>query len=245
VRYEATRLRYGAVQLAMLALFAWGAVGCGVIEAPMTLALEEGSSMDISLNPSSPSPILLGTVELEGGVETLMTAEFNLIAILFQLPVMGVIEVTNLLFAGTPFSILGIDTEEVCTIPDPNGSSGGTVLIDIFDQQINNASIQFVMDLATVIKVGSPVLSGVIPDGFPLVLSVDSEADLTLAEMLGLIAGDASGGMTVTQVLDETFFVTVGPLMLELGVVGELTLSTVNEFPTGPLLDDCIALLGL
>jgi hypothetical protein len=27
--------------------------------------------------------------------------------------------------------------------------------------------------------------------------------------------------------------------------VGELTLSTVDEFPTGMLLDNCIALLGL
>ena len=187
----------------------------------------------------------MGTVDLEGGVETLMTAEIGLFDLLFKRPVLGTLEVTNLLFAGTPFSLLGIPTQEVCTIQDPNTASGGSVLIDIFDHKINNASLQFVMDMATAIKIGNPVLSGAIPDGFPLVLSVDSEADLSLAEMISLISGDAEGGLTITQELDEQFVVNVLGLDLSMGVTGELTLTTVNEFPTGLLLDDCIALLGL
>lgn len=237
-------MRCKALRLAVLVAFAAGGIACGAIEAPMTLALEEGSGMSIYLNPTS-TPILLGDVDLEGGVETLMTTEIGLFDLLFKRPIMGTIEVTDLLFAGTPFSILGIPTEEVCTVPDPNTPSGGTVLIDLFDHQINNASVQFVMDMATAIKVGNPVLAGAIPDGFPLVLTVDSEADLSLAEMLALLSGDAEGGLTITQVLDEVFTVTVVGIPLELGVQGELTLTTVNEFPTGQLLDDCIALLGL
>ena len=238
-------VRYKALRLAVLVAFAASGIACGVIEAPMTLALEEGSSMTISLNPETPNPIVLGTVELEGGVETLMTAEIGLFDLLLKRPVLGTLEVTNLLFAGTPFSLLGIPTNEVCTIQDPNTASGGSVLIDIFDHQINNASLQFVMDMATAIKVGNPFLSGAIPDGFPLVLSVDSEADLSLAEMISLISGDAEGGLSITQVLDEQFVVDVLGLSLSMGVTGELTLTTVNEFPTGLLLDDCIALLGL
>jgi hypothetical protein len=101
------------------------------------------------------------------------------------------------------------------------------------------------MDMATAIKVGNPILAGAIPDGFPLVLSVDSEADLSLMEMLSLMTGDAEGGLSITQTLDEQFEVTVLGAVLSMGVEGELTLTTVNEFPTGPLLDDCIALLGL
>lgn len=234
-----------ALLLTALIAFAAGQVACGVIEAPITLALEEGSSIDIFLNPASPNPPLLGSIDLEGGVDTLMTAEFDLIAILFQQPVFGVIEVNDLLFAGTPFSLLGIPSGEVCTIPDPNVASGGTVLIDIFDRQINNASVQFAMDMATVILVGNPTLGSLIPDGFPLVLSVDAEADLTLTEMLTLLSGDAEGGLSITQVLDEEIVVDLLGTPLPIGIQGELTLSTVNEFPTGPLLDDCIAFLGL
>jgi len=210
----------------------------------MTLALEEGSGMSIYLNPTT-TPVLLGDVQLEGGVDTLMTTQIDLMDLLWHRPIMGTIEVTNLLFAGTPFSILGIPTNEVCTVPDPNTPSGGSVLIDLFDHKINNASLQFVMDMATAIKVGNPVLAGAIPDGFPLVLSVDSEADLSLAEMLSLFAGDTEGGFSITQDLDEVFTVTVVGIPLEMGVLGQLTLTTVNEFPTGALLDDCIALLGL
>jgi hypothetical protein len=238
-------VRCKALRLAILVAFASGGIACGVIEAPITLALDEGSSMTISLNPETPNPIVLGTVDLEGGVDTLMTAEFGLFDLLFKRPVLGTLEIIDLLFAGTPFNLLGIPTNEVCTIQDPNGASGGSVLIDIFDHQINNASLQFVMDMATAIKVGNPVLAGAIPDGFPLVLSVDSEADLTLAEMLTLLTGDAEGVLSITQALDEQFVVTVLGLPISLGIVGELTLTTVNEFPTGALLDDCIALLGL
>lgn len=234
-----------ALLLTALIAFASGQVACGVIEVPMTLALEEGSSIDIYLNPSAPTPPLLGTVDLEGGVETLMTAEFDLIAILFHQPVFGMIEVNDLLFAGTPFTLLGIPTDEVCVIPDPNVASGGTVLIDIFDNQINNASVQFAIDMATAIKVGNPTLANLIPDGFPLVLSVDADADLTLTEMLALLSGDAEGGLTITQELDEVIIVDLLGTQLPIGIEGALTLSTVNEFPTGPLLDDCIAFLGL
>ena len=238
-------MRTKILLLAALTGFASGQVACGVIEVPITLALEEGSAIDLSLNPTTPNPIPLGTIDLEGGVETLMTAEFSLIAILFKQPVFGLIDVTDLLFAGTPFSLLGIPSDEVCTVQDPLVGSGGTVLIDIFDRQINNASLQFVLDLAASIQLGNPVLANLIPDGFPLVLSVDSEADLTLAEMLTLLSGNAEGGLAITQELQEVLEVDLNGIPLEVGVDGQLTLATVNEFPTGALLDDCIALLGL
>lgn len=234
-----------ALQLTAVTVFAASSIACGDIEALMTLALDEGSSMQISLNPDTPNPVLLGTVDLEGGVDTVMTAEIDLFALLFAQPIIGAIEVEDLLFAGTPFDLLGIPTDEVCVIKDPNGASGGTALIDLFDHQPNNASLQFMIDLASRIRVGNPFLAGAIPEGFPLVLEVDSEADLSLAEMLSLISGSGDGGFSVTQELDEQFDVDVAGIPLSLGVTGELSLSTVNEFPTGPLLDDCIALLGL
>lgn len=231
---------------AVVVVFAASSIGCGVIETPITLALEEGSSMDILFNPDSGFPINWGTVELEGGVTTLMTAEIDFVDVLLRKPVVGMIEVQDLLFGGTEFRIFGTPTGEVCTTQDPNGGSGGTVLIDIFDRQVNNASLQFQVDLATVIEVTNPGIATQVPGGLPLTLQVDSEADLTLGEMLALISGDSDGRIRLTQVLDERVaLVLAGGFPINLGIVGELTLSSVNEFPTGPLLDTCIAALGL
>lgn len=231
---------------AVVVAFVASSVGCGVIESPITLALEEGSSMDILINPDSAAPINGGTVELEGGVETLMTAEIDFFDVLRRRPVVGMIEVGDLLFGGTEFQIFGIPTGAVCTTQDPNGASGGTVLIDIFDRQVNNASLEFRVDLASVIEVTNPAIAGLLPGGLPLTLQVDSEADLTLAEMLALISGDSDGRIMITQMLDERTALTLGAgAPIDIGIVGELTLSSVNEFPTGPLLDTCIAALGL
>jgi hypothetical protein len=238
-------VRKKALELAILVAFASGSVACGVIEAPAILALDEGSAIDITVNPDTPNPLPVATVALEGGVVTLMSVEIDLFHLLLTLPATGTIEVTDLLFAGEPFTLFTLPTGAVCTIPDPNGSSGGTVSLDIFDQQLNNASLEFAMDVATAIVVENPSLSGPFPDGLPIGLAVDSEADLTLIELIGLISGSAEGAITVTQPLSERFIVPFLNLEIPLGVDGVLTLTTVDAFPTGPFLDDCIDFLSM
>lgn len=238
-------MRKKAPLLALLVALSSGSIACGVIEAPAILALDEGSAMDLIVNPDTPNPLPVGTVGLEGGAATLMTVDIGLFDLLFGQPIDGTVEVTDLLFAGTPFSLFGFPTGAVCTIPDPNSASSGTVSIDIFDQQLNNASVDFVMDLATAIVVENPDLSGPFPDGLPLNLAVDSSADLTLAELFGLISGNAEGVLSISQPLSERFDIQILGLTIPLGIEGELTLTTVNAFPTGQLLDDCIAFLAL
>lgn len=233
------------LELTLLVAFASGTVACGVIEAPAILALDEGSQMEVIVNPDTPNPLPVGTIGLEGGAVTLMTVEIGLFDLLFGQPIDGTVEVTDLLFAGTPFSLFGFPTGAVCTIPDPNSDSSGTVSIDIFDHQLNNASVDFAMDLAAAIVVENPDLSGPFPDGLPLSLEVDSSADLTLAELIGLISGNAEGTLTISQPVSERFDVKVLGLTIPLGVEGLLTLTTVNAFPTGPLLDDCIEFLSM
>jgi hypothetical protein len=216
-----------------------------MIEAPAILALDEGSAMDLIVNPDTPNPLPVATIGLEGAAATLMTVDIGFFDVLLGLPLDGTVEVTDLLFAGTPFSLFGFPTGAVCTIPDPNSASTGTVSIDIFDQQLNNASVSFAMDLATAIVVENPDLSGPFPDGLPLNLAVDADADLTLAELLALISGNAEGVLTITQPLSERFDIQILGLTIPLGIEGALTLTTVNAFPTGPLLDDCIEFLSL
>ena len=232
-------MRNKALKLVALLVFAMGAIGCGQIQMPMTLALEEGSGIDIAMVGAGGNEIPLGRTELEGGVETTMTATIDLLALLLNIPIFGVISIDNLLFGGSEFLILGIPTGTVCTIPDPNGSSSGSVLIDLA-----NGHIDFVMDLDTAIKVTSPILGAAIPDGFLFTMAVDDGADMTLAELLDMAFGNADGVLSMTQDLDVLMDTEVGGFPLTLHITGGLTLSTANEFPTGDMLDDCIAYLA-
>jgi hypothetical protein len=232
-------MRNKALRLVVLLGFAVGAIGCGEIQMPMTLALDEGSAIGIALVGVWGDEIPLGTTELEGGVETSMTATIDLAALLLKVPIFGIIEIDDLLFAGSEFAILGIPTGTLCTIPDPNGSSGGSALIDFA-----NSRIDFVMDLDTAIKITNPVLGNLIPDGFLFTMSVEEGADVTLAELLEMAFGNADGVLSITQDLDVSIVAEVLGSALPLHVTGQLTLSTANEFPTGDMLDECIAFLA-
>jgi len=227
-----------ALKTAILAACVATSVACGQIEVPMTLALDsENSAIDLTIPSSAPAPT--ASIGLEGGVETNMVAEISLLSILFAQPVMGTIEIVDLLFGGTPFSILGVSTEEVCVVVDENAAAGGTVLIDIFQGHID-----FNMSLATAILIGNPVLGGVIPDGFPFAIDVMSGADLSLIEMLALLGGNADGGLAIEQNFSEEIVVDIGGLMIPIGIDAAISLATANEFPTGMLIDDCIAFLA-
>jgi hypothetical protein len=238
-------VRKKALELAVLLAFASGSIACGVIEAPAILALDEGSSLDLNLNPDSPNPLFVETIDLEGGVATLMSVDIDLFALLFGLPIEGTVGVTDLLFAGEPILLFGFPTGAICTILDPTLPTGGDVSIDIFDHQLNNASVDFAMDVATTILVENPDLSGPFPNGLPIALAVNSSADLTLAELLGLISGNAEGVLTIDQPVSERFEIQILNLNLLLGADGVLTLTTANAFPTGPNLDACIEFLSL
>jgi hypothetical protein len=232
-------MRNKALKMVVLLGFAVGAIGCGEIQMPMTLALDEGSAIDIAFVGAGGVEVPLGTTALEGGVETIMTATIDLVALLLKIPIFGIIEIDDLLFGGSEFAILGIPTGTVCAVPDPNGSSGGSVLIDFA-----NSRIDFVMDLDTAIKITNPTLGSLIPDGFLFTMSVEEGADVTMAELLEMAFGNADGVLSITQDLDVFMQAEVLGSALPLHVTGQLTLSTANEFPTGAMLDDCIAFLA-
>jgi len=227
-----------ALKIAILGAFVATSIACGQIEVPMTLALDaEASSIELTIPAGAPEPT--ADIGLEGGVETLMVAEISLIDLLFSQAVLGTIEVTDLLFGGTPFNILGISTEEVCVVVDDNAAGGGTVLIDIFQGHID-----FNMTLATAILIGNPILGGVIPDGFPFEISVMEGADLSLVEMLALLGGNTDGGLAIEQNFSEVIEADIGGLIVPIGVNASISLATANEFPSGMLIDDCIAFLA-
>ena len=60
-------MRKKAPLLALLIALSSGSIACGVIEAPAILALDEGSAMDLIINPDTPNPLPVSTIGLEGG----------------------------------------------------------------------------------------------------------------------------------------------------------------------------------
>jgi len=79
-----------------------------------------------------------------------------------------------------------------------------------------------------------------VPGGLPFPFALQSTVPFTIQDGLALAAG--TGGFTVTQQLDETVPLTIDVLSFDLGVGGQITVSSTDTFPTSPLLDTCIAL---
>jgi hypothetical protein len=243
-------MRAKALKLLVLLGFTVGAIGCGAIQVPVIFALEEGSAITIAVPGLGPggSELVLGTTYLEGGIETTVAVDIDPPSLFRdRLPVSGVMEISDLLFGGSEFDILGNPTGTICTVPNPNGALSGDALLDIFDDQgkrLRDVHIDIDMVLDTAIKITDPVLGGAIPDGFPFTISVSDAADLAVPEVIAVVNGNADGVLSITQPHDETFVTEVLPgLFLPLHITGELILTTANAFPTGLLIDECIAFL--
>jgi len=69
-------------------------------------------------------------------------------------------------------------------------------------------------------------------------------SDLRLAELLALAFGNPDGGPTVEQELNDVIDVEIIGNPLHIGIPGGITMATVNELPTGLLVDRCIDFLA-
>ncbi len=228
------------LKLTLIAMFAMGSIACGEIEMPMILALQgEDNSINMTMFPDTPTAQSF-TIDLEGGVETRMVISLSLLDLIFQHGVFAQIVIDDLLFGGTPFAILGQSTDEVCVVVDEAaGGGGGMAFVDIFQ-----GLISFDMSLATAVLIGSPLLGGAIPDGFPFAMDIQETAEMSLIDMLGLAFGSADGGFAISQTISDSMIVDVLGLQIPIDIESSMTLGTANEFPTGDLLDDCYAFLA-
>lgn len=228
-------IRSQALRLLAISLFAGHTVACGEITFPLTLATEGDNFIDITIPANGTNT---QTTFIDGGVEATLFAEFNLFDLIFQNPILGVLQFDDLLFAGTEFAILNVPTGAVCIGPDPLISGGGTTTIDIFDQ-----FIAFDAQLATVIEVEEPFIANQFPGGLPFPIDISSTAPFSLLDLIGLLAGTGSG-LAVSQDIDEIIEVPIFGFPIPTLIQGTFTLGTANALPSSPELDFCETLLS-
>lgn len=217
---------------ALVVAVATGSFGCN-LSIDQTLALEEGSALEIEVPAGSGT---VAVASLEGGTVFNIDIAIGFFDILFG-NIDGDVSVGEILFASNGFNLLGIDTQELCVVPDPADPGGGSFAADIF-----GGSATFDVSINTRGLVGNPALAAAIPDGFAFPFNLQSTVPLTLADMIGLLTG--GGGLSVSQELDETFDAQVGPITVPLHIGGELALGSADAFPTSPLLDACLAIIA-
>jgi hypothetical protein len=217
---------------AAVTVLAMHSVACS-LQIESTLALEDGSAMELEIPSGSPNVV---SVPIEGGTVMGIDVGIGLLDLLFG-SIEGDVSVVELLFASTGFSILGVDTQELCVIPDPVDAGGGTFTADLF-----HSTASFDVTINTRGVVGNPVLAAAFPDGFPFPFALQSEVPMTLGEMLGLLTG--SGSLSIEQELDDELLLMVGALEIPIHLGGTLTLASADAFPTSALLDTCLDIVS-
>jgi hypothetical protein len=221
----------------LVALFAFAVVpslGCGEIELPITLALEEPSSLTLEL-PIFPPPNDVASTSLVGGVQTTIVADIGLLELLGALigkAIPASIAVDDILIAGTEILIGGgIPTGAICLFQDPDLASTGSAALNPL---LGVAA--FNMTLNTKLGVSDPFLAGLLGEPAPFTQVISATAPLSIGDLLAILGGGDSG-LALTQEIDATF----GPLPIigTIHVTGELTLASADALPSDPLLDTC------
>lgn len=221
------------VLTALVAAMSMGSVACNM-QIDQTLALEPGSAMEIEIPAGSGS---VGVAALEGATIMNIDIGIGFFDILFG-SIEGDVSVDEILFASDGFLLFGTPTDELCVVPDPADPGGGT-----FDADIFGGTATFDVAINTRALIGNPILAAAIPGGFAFPMALQSTIPLSLGDMIGMLTGGGQG-LSVSQNLDETFDVSIGAATLPIHIGGALTLSSVDAFPTGPLLDSCLALIA-
>jgi hypothetical protein len=225
--------------VALFSLAVVPSIGCGEIELPVDLVLEQPSDLTLEL-PIFPPPFNEETTSLVGGVQTTIIADIGLLELLGALigkAIPADIEVDDILIAGTEILIGGgLPTGAVCLFQDPDLASGG---IASLNPLLGVAA--FDMTLNTKLGVTDPLLAGLIGDPAPFAQVISAIVPLSIGDLLTIVGGGDSG-IALTQEIDAEF----GPVPV-LGVIhvsGSLTLASSDEPASDPLLDTCTAFIA-
>lgn len=214
-------------------------IGCGEIELPIDLVLEEPSDLTLGF-PSFPPPFDQETTSLVGGVQTTIIADLGLLQLLGALVGKAIpadIVIDDILIAGTEILIAGaIPTGTVCLFQDPLLDSGGAASLNLL---LGVAA--FDMTLNTRLAITDPGLAALIGEPAPFAQVVSAVVPLSIGDMLTMLGGGDSG-LSLTQEIDAEFGPV--PILGTIAVTGSLTLASSDTPASDPLLDTCAAFVA-
>ncbi|RIL07969.1 MAG: hypothetical protein DCC71_01195 [Proteobacteria bacterium] len=211
-------------------------VGCGQIQLPVTFALQGENTITLEV-PFFPPGNNVFSSSLLGGADATVSIDLNPFELFSPQGLVALIAIDQIRMAGTPIDLFGLNTGTICIYDDVENPGGGIAYLRPLRREGD-----FTLAFNTLISVTDPVLLGLFPDPLPFAAEVDTTVPITLSDLFGLIAGSGSGGIELSQELTSTL-----PDMPILGgsiVTADLTLATVEEFPSDPLLDECEAFIA-
>lgn len=231
------------VRIAVLGLFASGAIGCN-LQIDQIFAMQEGSSLQTFLVSNDGTlEVPQGTMEFEGGAVMRIIVSSDLLDYLDG-TVDGDVQLLDTLFAIPGLQFFIANTGLICVVlGDPPG--GGTFAYNVLGQ---TAAFDVVVNTEALPV--DPVYQRSIKDGkFLFPFDLEAEIPLTLIDALGLFTG--TGSMEVTQHIDQRFDVLLRScptcetyLTFHFGVRGDVTLASTDTFPATPKVLECVDFLA-
>jgi hypothetical protein len=228
-----------------LSLFAAGGVGCNV-SIDQTLAMQEGSGVDVSMVDSGGYEYPMDRLAFEGGTVMRINASASLLDYLDG-TVDGDVEVLELLFAVPNFRFMNsINTGLICVVLDQSADNGGTFSYDVlaeeaaFDVFVGTRAVPVTGDFSNFIRGGA----------FSFPFDLEASIPLPLLDAVGVFTG--TGSLVVTQELDEyyTAYVVLDPndpsqdFPMRLHVKGAVTLESADTFPATEKVIECVETLA-
>lgn len=230
-------MRPGIRRLQWASLLTLTGLGCGQIEIPVTLGLvgENTISMEIPFFP--PGRNVFGTTVV-GGAETRIQVDLTDPAALFSPEgLVANVIVDRVLIAGGDIDLFGLHTGTLCTYDDPSVASGGLAFVRPIRQEG-----QFHITMNTLISPTSPQILALFPDPLPFAAEIDDTTRVTLVDMVNLALGRPAD-IEISQVIEAVLPDDI-PLLAGSIITADVTLKTVETFPSDPLLDECEAFLA-
>lgn len=217
--------------LLLAALFTLN-TACGQIDLPLTLGLQGENSISIRIPIFPPGQDVYSST-LVGGADATVTLDLNPFHLFSPDGLVALLAIDRVRIAGTDIDIAGLHTGTLCIYDDLGNPGGGIAYLRPLRQEAD-----FLLSFNTFIAVTDPFIRQFLGDPLPFEAEIDTTVPVTLSDLVGLLLGGGSGGgLELSQEISTTL--PPLPLFGEMEATAQLTLATVEEFPTDPMLDEC------
>jgi hypothetical protein len=217
--------------------------GCGKIDLPVIFGLV-GDSNAMSVTVPALGGATIGPSPLTGGAEATVEVNLDPFKLFSPQGLVASIQVNSVLIAAASVNFLGLDTGSICVFDDPNNPGGGLAFLRPLQQQAD-----FTLTMYTLVN--SPLLSSLLgppPTGLPFPAEIDKTVPLTLNDLFSLLGGKGAGiqisdSVSYTLTADDVGSI-LGGLLVGSTIEADVTLGTVQSFPTSDDITACESFLA-